>query len=180
MLWGALKEIILVAISLNHSVIRSSNSFICIQTVLEVLQKSTQNTTSSTRLHLRHSQCFAVRSFLEIFIVTHTDSAATTIWHVYELNSSFCGSIWRKVCAEGCLWSASRHTSSPPLLLSHSHSYSRCLTVTMSAGGIAVCSGSLLLSLAGRTNGFVQQVCKGEIFWIVLVFLAWGGVEELN
>ncbi len=67
-----------------------------------------------------------------------------------------------------------------PLLLSHSHSYSRCLTVTMSAGGITVCSGSLLLSLAGRTNGFVQQVCKGKIFWIVLVFLAWGGVEELN
>lgn len=67
-----------------------------------------------------------------------------------------------------------------PLLLSHSHSYSRCLTVTMSAGGIAVFSGSLLLSLAGRTNGFVQQVRKGEIFWIVFVFLAWGGVEELN
>ncbi|KAI2656360.1 Serine/threonine-protein kinase DCLK1 [Labeo rohita] len=49
-----------------------------------------------------------------------------------------------------------------PLLLSRSHSYSHCLTVTMSAGGIAVCSGSLLHSLAGRTNGFVQQIRKAN------------------
>ncbi|XP_026137582.1 serine/threonine-protein kinase DCLK1 isoform X2 [Carassius auratus] len=35
-------------------------------------------------------------------------------------------------------------------------------TLTMSAGGIAVCSGSLLHSLAVRTNGFVQKVHKAN------------------
>ncbi len=176
MLWGALKEIILVAIYLNHSVIS-------LQTALFVFKSAWGTSEIHSKHHVIHSAAltpftvFCREIFLEIFIVTHTDSAATTIWHVYELNSSSCGCIWRKVCAEGCLWSASRHTSSPPLPLSfilslpNSH-YERRRNHSLLWQPAA--------SLAGRTNGFVQQVCKGKIFRIVFVFLAWGGVEELN